>query len=115
MKAWPKRLAVLIMVITAAVSVLLPSVILFTGDGFLAAYIGLAQSGKMLAEIGLMCALYGVIWLLPWSAGKRLLASALLAAALCWLHVVFLPMLVSALYLGFLLLLGRFYSARFCG
>ncbi len=108
MKAWPKRLAVLIMVITAAVSVLLPSVILFTGDGFLAAYIGLAQSGKMLAEIGLMCALYGVIWLLPWSAGKRLLASALLAAALCWLHVVFLPMLVSALYLGFLLLLGRF-------
>jgi di/tricarboxylate transporter len=67
----------------------------------------------MLAEIGILCVLSGAIWFFPWSAGKQLLASALLAAAVCWLHVVFLPMLISALYMGFLLLLGRFLQHLF--
>ena len=113
MKTWTRRAAVWIIILTAAVSVLLPSRALFTGGGFLAAYIGLPQSGRMLAEIGILCVLSGAIWFFPWSAGKQLLASALLAAAVCWLHVVFLPMLISALYMGFLLLLGRFLQHLF--
>ena len=45
MKTWTRRAAVWIIILTAAVSVLLPSRALFTGGGFLAAYIGLAESG----------------------------------------------------------------------
>lgn len=107
-KTWTKHASVLIMILAAAVSVLLPARALFTGDGFLTAYIVQPQSGRMLAEIGVLCVLSGAVWFSPWSVEKQLLASVLLASAVCWLHVVFLPMLVSALYMGFLLLLGRF-------
>ncbi len=90
------------------ISVFLPAIVLFTGDGFLADYIRLPESGKMLAELGLLGFLLAGASFGIRSGRGKLMAMALLAGIFCWLHQVFLPMVVSAIYLGCLLLLGDF-------
>lgn len=69
----------------------------------------------MLAEIAVLLLLSGGIFFLIKNKGRQAAAAALLGAAFCWLHVVFLPMVLSALYLGFLVLAGRFLREKVFG
>lgn len=104
------RIAAAIMILAAAVSIIIPACTLFTGDGFLVNYIKTPESAKMLAEIGILFLLSGAIFSLIKEKGRQAAAAAVLAVVFCWLHVVFLPMAVSAVYLGFLILAGRFFK-----
>lgn len=92
----------------ALISIFLPALVLFTGDGFLTEYIRLPESGRMLAELGILGLLLAGVSFGIRSGRRKLAGMALLAGIFCWLHQVFLPMVVSALYLGCLLLLGDF-------
>lgn len=89
-------------------SLLLPIRALFTGDGFCVPYLAAPEMARMWREIGVLLLWFGGILLLPFSGRQRfcLLVSSVLV--FCWLHVVFLPMLVTGCYLVFLLLAGRF-------
>lgn len=109
------RIFAAILIPAAVLSIALPAVTLFTGDGFLAPYIRTPESAKMLAEIVVLLLLSGGIFFLIKNKGRQAAAAALLGAAFCWLHVVFLPMVLSALYLGFLVLAGRFLREKVFG
>lgn len=102
------RIAAAIMILAAAVSILIPVHTLFFGEGFLVNYIKTPESAKMLAEIGILFLISGAVFFLIKDKRKQAAAAAVLAVVFCWLHVVFLPMAVSAVYLGFLILAGRF-------
>lgn len=103
------RIAAAIMILAAAVSIIIPACTLFTGGGFLVNYIKTPESAKMLVEIGILFLMSGAIFFLIKEKGRQAAAAAVLAVVFCWLHVVFLPMAVSAVYLGFLILAGRFF------
>lgn len=110
------RISVVILTAAAVLSIALPAMALFTGeDGFLVHYVGLPETKKALMEIILLfLTAFLLFYRIP--AGKgRILAGTALAAVFCWLHVVFLPMAVSALYLGAILLLGRFLGEKLFG
>lgn len=102
------RISAAIMILAAAVSILIPACTLFSGEGFLVNYIKTPESAKMFMEIGILFLLSGAVFFLIKDRRKQAAAAAVLAVAFCWLHVVFLPMAVSAVYLGFLILAGRF-------
>lgn len=102
------RIAAAIMILAAAVSILIPAHTLFSGEGFLVNYIKTPESAKMLAEIGILFLISGAVFFLIKDKRKQAAVAAVLAVVFCWLHVVFLPMAVSAVYLGFLILAGRF-------
>lgn len=102
------KVAAVIIILAAAVSILIPVHTLFFGEGFLVNYIKTPESAKMLAEIGLLFLISGAVFYLIKDRRKQAAAAAVLAVVFCWLHVVFLPMVISALYLGFLILAGRF-------
>lgn len=104
-----------ILIAAAALSVFFPATALFSGNGFLVSYISLPESRKMLLEIGILFLLLLFSFLVFRTRIGRVISAAVIAAIFCWLHVVFLPMVVSAVYLGAILLLGRFLRRRvFC-
>lgn len=110
------RVSAGLLVIAAALSILVPAGALFTGaDGFLVRYVGLPQTRRMFLEIAVLFVAAFLLFVRIPARRGRLLAGVSLAAAFCWIHVVFLPMAVSALYLGAILLLGRFLGGRVFG
>lgn len=100
------------LVIAAALSITVPAFALFTGDGFLVNYIGRPESIEMLAEIAVLFMAAGGIFFLIKDPRRQMAAAVCLSAIFCWLHVVLLPMVVSGLYLGFLVLAGRLLRRR---
>lgn len=90
------------------ISILLPAKALFTGDGYLELYVGNPNVHKMLLEIAVLLLGIGGLLFLKIDGRIRLLMTAAVMLLFCWLHVVFLPMLISGIYLGILLLTGCF-------
>ena len=58
------RIFAAILIPAAVLSIALPAVTLFTGDGFLAPYIRTPEAAKMLAEIAVLLLLSGGIFFL---------------------------------------------------
>jgi len=112
MREGMKKAVCFCMILAAAAAVILPARALFCGDGLLAVYPRLSESRRMLAESAVLFFLFGAVWLGVKEIKRCVLYSTVLSAVFCWLHVVFLPMVLSAVYLGFLLLLGRFFRRR---
>ncbi len=102
------RLAGLFLVLFCVAAVLIPAKTLFTGNGFFADYIHFTESKKMYIEIAILAVLIfgGLAFLKRGRSRLRWLAAIVLVFA--WIHVVFLPMVVSAAYLISLLAIGRF-------
>lgn len=94
----------------ALVCLLLPAKTLFTGDGFLAWQIRQPQTVSMAAETLLIFVLLASCLIFIPDGRMRLAAAAVCCLAVCWLHVIFLPMLISGLYFGLILLLGRWFG-----
>ena len=88
-------------------SVILPCLVLFTGSGPLADRFAYGRNPAMFAEIGVWVLLLAGIIFLGKCPGRQLLAFLFFALAVLWLHIVFLPAAVSALYLAGILLIGR--------
>lgn len=102
------RLAGLFLVLFCAAAVLIPAKTLFTGNGFFAEYIHFTESKKMYVEIAVLAVLiFGGLAFLK-HGRSRLCWLTAIVLVFAWIHVVFLPMVVSAAYLVSLLAIGRF-------
>ena len=102
------RMAGLFLVLFCVAAVLIPAKTLFTGNGFFADYIHFTESMRMYVEIAILAVLiFGGLALLKRGRSRMywLLAVVLVFS---WIHVVFLPMVVSAAYMLSLLAIGRF-------
>lgn len=102
------RMAGLFLVLFCVAAVLIPAKTLFTGNGFFADYIHFTESKRMYVEIAILAVL--IFWGLALLKRGRSRMYWLLAVVLVfsWIHVVFLPMVVSAAYMLSLLAIGRF-------
>ena len=102
------RMAGLFLALFCVAAVLIPAKTLFTGNGFFADYIHFTESKRMYVEIAILAVLiFGGLALLKRGRSRMywLLAVVLVFS---WIHVVFLPMVVSAAYMLSLLAIGRF-------
>lgn len=102
------KIAAAVLLPAAILCILLPGSVLFTGEGFLVHSVNAPETLRMLVEIFILYLLAGGIFFLIRDRRKQAAMALFLFTAFCWLHVVFLPMAASALYLGFLILAGRF-------
>lgn len=96
------------LLVLAVLCVAVPFFVLFTGDGTYSWQFGDPATKKMMAEIALLFVLLSGILLLGKRPAVRWGKTALVCLIFCWGHVIFLPMTVSALYLGYVILAGRF-------
>ena len=106
------RMAGLFLVLFCVAAVLIPAKTLFTGNGFFADYIHFTESKRMYAEIAILAVLiFGGLALLKRGRSRMYWLTAVVLV-FSWIHVVFLPMVVSAMYLISLLAIGRFLRKR---
>ena len=96
------------LLVLAVLCVAVPFFVLFTGDGTYSWQFGDPATKKMMAEIALLFVLLSGILLLGKRPAVRWGKTALVCLIFCWGHVIFLPMTVSVLYLGYVILAGRF-------
>ena len=102
------RMAGLFLVLFCVAAVLIPAKTLFTGNGFFADYIHFTESKRMYVEIAILAVLiFGGLALLKRGRSRMYWLTAVVLV-FSWIHVVFLPMVVSAVYLISLLAIGRF-------
>lgn len=97
-----------VLTLAALISLVVPFVTLFVGNGTYAWQVKQPESIRMLLEIGLLFLLLGAVFFFISDLKQKLSAAAGLCLIFCWLHVVFLPMVISGLYVGYLILLGRY-------
>lgn len=106
------RMAGLFLVLFCVAAVLIPVKTLFTGNGFFADYIHFTESKRMYVEIAILAVLiFGGLALLKRGRSRMYWLTAVVLV-FSWIHVVFLPMVVSAVYLISLLAIGRFLRKR---
>ena len=103
-----QRILAFLLLVLGAVCVAVPFVTLFTGDGTYSWQFKTPETAKMMVEITLIFVLIGGGLLLIRRPLFRWSFTALVFVLFNWAHVVFLPMTVSALYLGYLFLTGYF-------
>ena len=102
------RMAGLFLVLFCVAAVLIPAKTLFTGNGFFADYIHFTESKRMYVEIAILAVLiFGGLTFLKRGRSRMYWLTAVVLV-FSWIHVVFLPMVVSAMYLISLLAIGRF-------
>ena len=100
-------MAGLFLVLFCVAAVLIPAKTLFTGNGF-ADYIHFTESKRMYVEIAILAVLiFGGLALLKRGRSRMYWLTAVVLV-FSWIHVVFQPMVVSAVYLISLLTIGRF-------
>lgn len=106
------RMAGLFLVLFCVAAILIPAKTLFTGNGFFADYIHFTESKRMYVEIAILAVLiFGGLALLKRGRSRMYWLTAVVLV-FSWIHVVFLPMVVSAVYLISLLAIGRFLRKR---
>ena len=106
------RMAGLFLVLFCVAAVLIPAKTLFTGNGFFADYIHFTESKRMYVEIAILAVLiFGGLAFLK-RGRSRMYWLTVVVLVFSWIHVVFLPMVVSAMYLISLLAIGRFLRKR---
>lgn len=105
-------MAGLFLVLFCVAAVLIPAKTLFTGNGFFADYIHFTESKRMYVEIAILAVLiFGGLAFLK-RGRSRMYWLTVVVLVFSWIHVVFLPMVVSAMYLISLLAIGRFLRKR---
>lgn len=103
-----ESLLALFLLALSVLCVAAPFAALFTGDGTYSWQFGDPATKKMMAEIALLFVLLSGFLLLAEKPPVRWGGTAFICLIFCWAHVIFLPMAVSALYLGYVFLAGRF-------
>lgn len=110
-----ESLLVLFLLVLSVLCVAAPFAALFTGDGTYSWQFGDPATKKMMAEIALLFVLLSGFLLLAGKPSVRWGGTAVICLIFCWAHVIFLPMVVSALYLGYVFLAGRFVRTALLG
>lgn len=110
-----ESLLVLFLLVLSVLCVAAPFAALFTGDGTYSWQFGDPATKKMMAEIALLFVLLSGFLLLAGKPSVRWGGTAVICLIFCWAHVIFLPMAVSALYLGYVFLAGRFVRTALLG
>lgn len=110
-----ESLLALFLLFLSVLCVAAPFAALFTGDGTYSWQFGDPATKKMMAEIALLFVLLSGFLLLGKRPAVRWGGTALVCLIFCWAHVIFLPMAVSALYLGYVFLAGRFVRTALLG
>lgn len=101
----------LVLCLALAVSILVPVQGLFI-DGVYNWHIKQAEMSQMLLEITVLAVILVVIFLGIKGNGKRMVLTGITCTIFIWGHVVFMPMLVSGLYMGYLYLVGNIIRTR---
>ncbi|MEG2452301.1 MAG: glycosyltransferase family 39 protein [Clostridium sp.] len=101
-----------ILIMTAIISLVIPFCTLFTGEGAFAWQFRQRASIEMLVEIGILMVLLLAAFLLIQDPLKKGFTAAGISLIFCWLHTAFLPMLLSGLYVGYLIIVGRFVRTK---
>lgn len=107
-----QKISIITLILAAILSVFLPSESLFTGDGFFAHFIRRPETMSMLLEILILFCLLGAVFLLIGNPEKKWFFALTICIGFAWCHVTFLPMLLSGIYLGYIILLGRFVRGK---
>ena len=110
-----ESLLALFLLLLSVLCVAVPFAALFTGDGTYSWQFGDPATKKMMAEIALLFVLLSGFLLLAGKPSVRWGGTAVICLIFCWVHVIFLPMAVSALYLGHVFLAGRFVRTALLG
>lgn len=110
-----ESLLALFLLFLSVLCVAAPFVALFTGNGTYSWQFGDPATKKMMAEIALLFVLLSGFLLLAGKPSVRWGGTAVICLIFCWAHVIFLPMAVSALYLGYVFLAGRFVRTALLG
>ena len=110
-----ESLLALFLLLLSVLCVAVPFAALFTGDGTYSWQFGDPATKKMMAEIALLFVLLSGFLLLAGKPSVRWGGTAVICLIFCWVHVIFLPMAVSALYLGYVFLAGRFVRTALLG
>lgn len=110
-----ESLLALFLLVLSVLCVAAPFVALFTGNGTYSWQFGDPATKKMMAEIALLFVLLSGFLLLAGKPSVRWGGTAVICLIFCWAHVIFLPMAVSALYLGYVFLAGRFVRTALLG
>lgn len=110
-----ESLLALLLLVLSVLCVAAPFVALFTGNGTYSWQFGDPATKKMMAEIALLFVLLSGFLLLAEKLSVRWGGTAFICLIFCWAHVIFLPMAVSALYLGYVFLAGRFVRTALLG
>ena len=97
-----------ILIAIMIISILLPAKALFTGDGYVVPFLGFTEVHKMFIEILCLFLIFGGLFLIKIDGRIRIFLIAVGFLFFCWIHVTFLPMIGSGIYLLFLLLSGHF-------
>lgn len=91
--------------IALAASIFLPAKGLLL-DGIYGWHIRQKEFTWMMAELAAVAAMLGIIWLVMSRKTEKWILTGVIAAVFAWLHVVAFPMVISALYVGYLFLTG---------
>ena len=110
-----ESLLALFLLVLSVLCVAVPFAALFTGDGTYSWQFGDPATKKMMAEIALLFVLLSGFLILSGKPSVRWGGTAVICLIFCWAHVIFLPMAVSALYLGYVFLAGRFVRTALLG
>lgn len=110
-----ESLLALFLLALSVLCVAAPFAALFTGDGTYSWQFGDPATKKMMAEIALLFVLLSGFLLLAEKPSVRWGGTAFICLIFCWAHVIFLSMAVSALYLGYVFLAGRFVRTALLG
>lgn len=102
----------LLLFAAAVLSLVVPVSVLFMGDGDFSWHMTQPATYSMLVEIGILFLLLAVSCCFIRKSSIRLMAIAGIFLVFCWLHVVFLPMVISGLYMGYILMLGKLLRTR---
>ena len=103
---------IILLFVAALLSIIIPVNTLFMGEGDFAWHMTQPAAHSMLIEIGILFFLLALSCCFSRELRLRLAAVVLIFLLFCWLHVIFLPMLLSGLYVGYILLLGRFFRTK---
>lgn len=101
-----------VFILAAVLSLFFPIQALFTGEGDLVWHMTQPATYKMLIEIVLLFAVAGSAARYMTDSKKFILVLGGIFILFCWLHENMLPMLISALYLGHVILVGRFLRTK---
>lgn len=102
------RMAGFLLILFCIAAFLIPAKALFTGNGYFAQYIHMTAAIKMYIEIAVLAVLiFGGMTIVK-SGKTRSYCLLAIVLVFSWIHVVFLPMVISAAYLLSVMIIGRF-------
>ncbi|MGL5433934.1 MAG: sodium:solute symporter [Lachnospiraceae bacterium] len=105
MTRWEKTAISLAAILTIVITSY--SYIKLIGTGILSWHIRQPETKAMIMELGIIWLLLFLFLFHESGTRRRIVGCMVLIAGFCWLHQIFLPVLLAGVYIGYLILTGR--------